>query len=190
MSQSAEGVGGGIIEGDGADARHAVPDPGPQPPGAVGGQHRLRRQGQLLSAAGDPQLHDASALEQGRELLGALHLGAVSGLDHVPHLEAAVRPRRQHAAAGLHLRQADDHHALGEQLDADGVTHRHQALRLQGRGPGPLLEPQQGGGAQKAAKKKSRAALPAPAASNHPYHHPFPKICCRFHSAALLLYVI
>ena len=184
VPQRAEGAGGGVIKSYRADARHAVPDPGPQPPGAVGAQHRLGGQFQFPAVPGHVQVHPVSALEQGGELLGALHLLAVGRLDHVSHLQSALRAGGEHAGAGLHLRQADDHHALGKQLDADGVPHGDQPVRLQRGGLGGRSG--QGGGAQQPAKKKSRGPPPSAIQSSHPFHHPFQKFRREIHSHANL----
>ena len=123
VAQGAESPGGGIIVGDGADARHAVPDPGADDPGAVLIPLRLRRQGLGAAAPVDSQLHFLLPLEEPLELLRGGDGGAVALQDHVPLGKAAGLRR------ALPLREIHHQDAPGEHLDAHGVAHGDQLPR-------------------------------------------------------------
>ena len=120
VTQSAEGSALGIIVGDGADACHAVPDPGANDPVAALAALRLRRQGLGATAPADGELHFLLPLQKLLELLRGGDGGAVAPKDHVTFRQSAFLRRT------LSLREVHHQDAPREHLDAHGVAHRDQ----------------------------------------------------------------
>ena len=131
MAQSAEGVGVGIVKGEGADARHGVPDPGPQLVSPV--RRTLHCVGGHLHLLLPPDGADAHGLtfqilKNGLNFLHRIHLGAVDVGNDISFLKAAVTGRGLAARIGGDLGEPYHHHAVRKELDAHRPAQRYHRL--------------------------------------------------------------
>ena len=120
MAQGAEASGGGIIKGDGADARDPLAQINAQS-GPIGRHGRLHPDPGLPPVPADHQVHIPVGAVQGvADILGAVDGAAVDGQDLVPDPQPRRLPRGQRTVEGGH---GD---TVPPQLQADDLPHRHQ----------------------------------------------------------------
>ena len=122
MAQGAEDAGGRIIKGHGADARHAVPNPGTDAVDTLvvlGGGDR-ERHAPAVPADLEVRLRVPVLLKKGLELLRGGHRGSAALHDHISGTQSTI-PGGRAAVGELH-----HHHAPGKQLDAHRMPNRHQ----------------------------------------------------------------
>ena len=147
VAQGAEEAGLRVVKGQGADARHGVPDPGPQfvlavvaGLGGVGGYLLA----DVVPSDGEGHRLPLELLEHGLDGLNGAHLGAVDVGDHVPRLEPAGPGRGGQPLVGGEVRQPHHQHPLGEEFDSHGLAQGDHIAgggvlflrRLGGRGQG------------------------------------------------------